>query len=67
MLKIISCVVILSDCEKSLFLNFEIFRYAQYDKNSGYRLIFFMDFTSCYASANTFLLRKNRFAPAATP
>ncbi|WP_185908886.1 hypothetical protein [Campylobacter troglodytis] len=27
---------------------------------------FFMDFTSCYASANTFLLRKNRYAPAAT-
>ncbi|WP_185908732.1 hypothetical protein [Campylobacter troglodytis] len=32
---------------------------------SGY-VFAFVDFTSCYAYANTFLLRKNRYAPAIT-
>ena len=35
--------------EKSLFLNFEIFRFAQYDKNSG----FHFEFCFCYAKIPT--------------
>ena len=39
------------------------FAFAQYD---GYALAF-VDFTSCCPTRPTFLLRKNRYAPAATP